>query len=196
MPVSLAAVGVITKVVMIGAARVLQAQVLDEVLRRRLADAGREAAGVEAEERIADQVGDARAAGSSGLKTTIAYLSEGISVCGSCAVVERHREGRRVVADRRARVAVEIDVVRQGRGGRRPAAALPWRSTKMFCERDGRGVERLAERDRHGPAADVVVVIVGEVVSARVNVIGPEATRSLPSSDSTGPLAGLWIENV
>ena len=39
----------------------LLAEVLDEVLRRRLADAGREAARVEAEERITHQIGDARA---------------------------------------------------------------------------------------------------------------------------------------
>ena len=42
----------------------------------------------------------------------------------------------------------------------------------------------------------LVAVIVGEVVSARVNVIDPLATRLLPSSDSTVSLAGLWIEKV
>ena len=48
MPVSLAAVGVITKVVIDRRHQGLQAEVLDEVLRRRLAGAGREDAGEEA----------------------------------------------------------------------------------------------------------------------------------------------------
>ena len=46
-----------------------------------------------------------------------------------------------------------------------------------------------------GPAADRGVDDVGAVTSARVKEIGPEATRSLPSSETTtGPLAGLWTE--
>ena len=42
-----------------------------------------------------------------------------------------------------------------------------------------------------------VLVTIGAVTSARVNEIGPEPTRSLPSSETTtGPPAGLWTENV
>ena len=43
----------------------------------------------------------------------------------------------------------------------------------------------------------VVLTISGDVTSASVNLIGPEATRSLPSSETTGlPVLGLWTENV
>ena len=91
MPVSLVAVGFITNVVMIGATRVCKPRFWMKSCGRRLAVAGRERAGVVAEERVADQVGHARARAGLGSSTTIAYLSDGISVWGKLAVVERHR---------------------------------------------------------------------------------------------------------
>ena len=92
-----------------------------------------------------------------------------------------------VIADRGARVAVQVGVV----------AAESRRSAATSSRSLGEERRSLASVTVEGSIAllnvivtvrplIVVLVIVGEVVSASVNVIGPTATRSLPSSDSTG----------
>ena len=109
---------------------------------------------------------------------------------GQAVVVERDREGRlagarvgaRRVADRGPGVGVEIDVAREVCRRRRPGRRAPLAEHEDVREGDRRGVERLAELDLNRPAVERrSTVTTGAVASARVKVIGPEGTRSLPS---------------
>ena len=77
------------------------------------------------------------------------------------------------------------------------AAPLPWRRTKMFWSVTVDGSIALLNVIVTVRPLIVVLVITGEVVSASVNLIVPEGTRSLPSSDSTGlAVLMLWIEKL